>query len=196
MLTRKWFAYAALLFVAAGLLLGWSSKNSHVQGEEQPARKLPAIMLLDVVINQPEGTRGYRKPYVAIWIADKDNFPVRTLSLWVQSTGPGPRWIPNLRKWHQDDLLRQAVGGKNLVDGMSGATRTSGSYKVGWDGLDDDGKPLPLGEYTLNIEAVREHGTYQLSNAKFQHGTKPFKRTVPGKVEIKSVNIDYRGAGK
>ena len=31
-----------------------------------------------------------RRPYVAVWIEDKDRFPVRTLALWFQKA----RWLP------------------------------------------------------------------------------------------------------
>lgn len=168
---------------------------AEIRAEDAKANK-PVVMLLDVSVNRPDSSRGYRKPYVAIWISDKDNYPVRTLALWVQTTGPGPSWIPTLKQWHQNDLFRQTVEGTDLVDGVSGATRTSGDYKVGWDGLDNDKQPLPPGEYTLYVEAAREHGTYQLSKATFTHGTGKFTKNIEGNTEIKSVEIDYRGTGK
>lgn len=40
---------------------------------------------VDFTIHDPGSGGRYRRPYVAVWIEDKDGFPVRTLVL-------GPNW--------------------------------------------------------------------------------------------------------
>lgn len=153
-----------------------------------------AAMVLEINVARPDGGRGgYRRPYVAVWLIDKDGFPVRTIALWVQKTPPGPRWIPDLRQWSRDDRLRQLVDDKNLVDAISGPTRTSGRYKVLWDGSDDQGDPLPPGSYTLQIEAAREHGTYQIIREKLELDRNPITKTLKGNTEIDSVELKFRG---
>ena len=60
-------------------------------------------MGIDFEINPPDGFR-YRPPYVAVWLEDQNGSPVRTLSLWVENSGRGSRWIPDLRRWYRDGL--------------------------------------------------------------------------------------------
>ncbi|MCA9048044.1 MAG: DUF2271 domain-containing protein [Planctomycetaceae bacterium] len=153
-----------------------------------------ASMVMEISINRPQNAgRGYRRPYVAAWLADKDGFPVRTLLLWVQTSGPGPRWIPDLRQWYRDDRFRRLADDTNLVDAVSSPTRNVGTYKVAWDGNDDHGKPLPAGKYTLFVEAAREHGTYQLIRKPLDLQAAAFEEDLAGNVEIRSVRISFRG---
>ncbi len=52
-----------------------------------------------------------------------------------------------------------------LTDGSGRVVRSlhlgarSGTYTVSWDGLDDQGSPLPSGEYVLSVAATRKDGT-------------------------------------
>ena len=86
---------------------------------------------------------------------------MRTLTLWVQSTKHGSRWIPDLKHWYRSDQARRRVEDTDLVATIARPTRAPGKYDIIWDGKDDQGKPVGAGEYTLYIEAAREHGTYQ-----------------------------------
>jgi FAD:protein FMN transferase len=151
-------------------------------------------VVVNFEINGPEGAnmRRYRRPYVAVWVENKDGFPVRTLSLWVQNTGKGPRWIPDLRGWYRSDKARRMMDESDLVVTVSRATRQPGKYSVNWDGTDDHGKPLESGEYTIFIEAAREHGTYQSIRKQVTLSDKPFVEELKGNVEIKSASIEYR----
>ena len=67
-----------------------------------------------------------------------------------------------------------------------------GKYKVIWDGKDDRGKLLPSGEYTISIDAAREHGTYQSIRQQVILSDKPFTEELKGNVEIRSASIEYR----
>ncbi len=119
-----------------------SDSKSDAKDEEKP---VDARMELEITINRPEGSsRGYRRPYVAAWLTDKDGVPVRTLVLWVQKSQPGPRWIPDLRQWNREDRLRKLVDDRDLVDAVASPTRNAGEYKVIWDGKDDQGQSCLL----------------------------------------------------
>jgi thiamine biosynthesis lipoprotein ApbE len=143
-------------------------------------------------INGPEGnSRRYRRPFVAVWIEDKDRLSVRTLALWLMARQPGPRWHPDLRRWYRADQARRLTDPTNLIDTISRATRQPGKYTVAWDGRDDRGKPLGPGTYAVCIEAAREHGTYQLIRKEITVGDKPFAEDLTGNVEIKSASIEY-----
>jgi FAD:protein FMN transferase len=149
-------------------------------------------MVIEFEIKKAENAGRYRRPYVAIWIEDKDGFPVKTLLLFLMKNQPGPRWHRDLRRWYANDQMRLLVDKADIIDAVSKPTRNPGKYKVEWDGLDDAGKPLKDGEYTLFIEAAREHGTYQLMKHKFDVGGKPFEETLKGNAEISSASLKYK----
>ncbi len=52
---------------------------------------------------------------------------------------------------------------------------------------------MPVGTYTLNVEAAREHGTYQIIKHKLELGKDAFEKSLDGNVEIKAVKVNYRG---
>ncbi len=151
-------------------------------------------LLVNFEINQPDAKeRRYRRPYVAIWVEDKDGNTIRNLILFVSLGGSGPeRWLPDLKRWYRDEKNRSTMDKKNMVFAIAQATRPPGKYKVIWDGKDDQGKPVPSGEYTLFIETAREHGTYQSIRKNLTIGNELFTQELKGNVEIKSASIDYR----
>ncbi len=151
-------------------------------------------LVVNFEINRPEAETGrYRRPYVAVWVEDKDRNLVRTVSLWVSMGGAGPfQWMPDLKRWYGADDDRKRRGGKDLFFTIARPTRQPGKHRVIWDGKDDDKKWLPAGEYTIWIEAVREHGTYQDIRKKVTLADKPFTEELKGNVEIRSASIEYR----
>lgn len=148
-------------------------------------------LAVDFTINEPEGGR-YHRPFVAVWIEDADTAAVRTLSIWVQKTGKGPRWHKDLKRWFRDEKERRVINGGDLIKSVSGATRPPGTYSLVWDGRDDDGKLVEQGNYILCIEAAREHGTYQLIKSELNIGSSPFSKSLGGNVEIKGASVAYR----
>ena len=73
-------------------------------------------LVVDFEINQPEGQgRRYRRPYVAIWVENKEGFPIRNLTLWVSMGGAGPfQWLPDLKRWYRADQARKQAEKKDL----------------------------------------------------------------------------------
>lgn len=134
---------------------------------------------------------GARRPYVAVWIEDKDKYPVRTLALWLEKT----RWLPDLRAWSRSDRLRSLAEGTNILASVSSATRAPGRYTLTWDGKDQQGKPVKPGVYTVLVEAAREHGTYQVVRQDMDFSGVPKHVDLPGGLEIASVALDYNKAG-
>ncbi len=152
-------------------------------------------MVVELKLRAPDGdARRYRKPYVAVWIKDREGYPVRTLSVWVQKTQPGPRWYPDLRSWYRDEKILEMFENKSRIDAISGPTRAAGTYKVGWDGLDDQGQPVKPGKYTLLIESAREHGPYSLVKEALELGDQPLSKKVDGNGDIES--LEYKFTGK
>ena len=152
-------------------------------------------LAVDFEINQPDDGGRYHRPYVAVWIEDEAGNAVRTLSLWVQTTRRGPRWIPDLKRWYRKETARRESKGGDLVETISVATRQPGKYSLIWNGRNDDGKTVGQGNYSVCIEAAREHGTYQLMREAVTIGSKPFQKDLGGNVEIKSARASYRKKG-
>ena len=150
-------------------------------------------LAVDFEINHPDVDGGrYRRPYVAVWVENKEGAVVRNVSLWVSMGGPGPwDWLKDLKRWHLSDQARKRTDKRDMVLTMSRPTRPPGKYTVVWDGKDDFGKPLPRGEYTISIDAAREHGTYQSIQKRVTIGDTPFSFDLPGNIEIKSASLDY-----
>lgn len=180
-----------LLGQMATLAVSLTGLSALAQVKAAPSWKSGYEVAIDFEINQPEGGR-YHRPYVAVWIEDADGKAVRSLSLWVQTSGRGPRWIPDLKRWYRKELARRKSDGGDLVDVLSGATRKPGKYSLIWNGRNDDGEQLPSGNYSVCIEAAREHGTYQLIRDDFNFGAQTFQKSLPGNIEIKEASVEYR----
>ena len=167
---------------------------------DAPAKAAPAgpnswpdnfELVANFELNQPASGR-FARPYVALWVEDKDGFPVRTLLLWLMQGRGGQRWLPDLRRWYKSDQMRGVVDSADLASTVSSATRQPGKYSAVWDGSDDHKKPVKPGTYTVYLEAVREHGTYQLMKKEITIGTQPFREELPGNVEVKAASLEYR----
>ncbi len=104
-------------------------------------------------------TSQYHRPYVAVWVEDAQQQPVRLIALWVEK----PDWLKDLRRFWRK------IGRSNtaLVDAVSGATQKPGHYTLQWDGKDDNHQPLAPGQYTLFVEAAREQGGRSLVKHEF-----------------------------
>jgi FAD:protein FMN transferase len=133
----------------------------------------------------------YRRPYVAVWIEDKQGSPVRTLELWYQQ-GRGVRWLRHLTAWMRGEQLRKLADGGDLSVTASSPTRNPGRYTVVWDGKDDQKKPVSQGEYAISIEVSQEHGPYQLLRKSIPLTNKSLKADLGANVQIKSASIELR----
>lgn len=132
------------------------------------------------------------RPYVAVWIEDKDGRAIRTLSVWMQTGRKGQKYVRDLRRWFRADQDRVAAGGSDLIPTVSSATREAGKYSFIWNGRDDNNKPVEQGEYVVNIEVAREHGTYQLMRKTVVLAAKPLKLPLEANVEVKGASVEYR----
>jgi len=128
-----------------------------------------------------------KRPYVAVWVEDADHAPVRTIGLWHERD----RYLPELKSWYLK-YRGQYETDKSFLGSVSSATRPAGKYTLKWDGKDDKGNYVKPGVYTIKIEAVREHGTYQLIRQPLDCNSTPQKIDLPANVEISSASLDYR----
>lgn len=132
--------------------------------------------------------RAFRSPYVAIWISDAEDQPIRTLML-----------IGSIKEWQEDNYIWWGLNRSNtqkMLDGRSMSTRGSGTYKVYWDGSNDDGLQMPAGKYIVHVETSRERGKHthrtldlDLSNPK------QFETELPVDVDGGSLQVEFRKFG-
>ncbi len=127
-----------------------------------------------------------RRPFVAIWITDKDKNTVRNLAVWYNKE----RWLHELRAWYSTNGSKFS-GDLSPMSPISSATRSAGKYSIKWDGKDDKGTIVKAGKYTINIEAVREHGGYDLINQEINISGKAQQASQKGKAELGEVSFDY-----
>ena len=148
---------------------------------------------LDVTIELSliEGFRVHR-PYVAVWIENENHAPVRTITLWFGKY----KYLNELRAWSRIESQRSTSEDTHVMNSVSSATRPPGKYSFKWDGKDDFGNPVKAGKYTVMIEAVREHGSYQLMHQDMDFNGSPKQVQLPGGVEIASATLDYRKTGQ
>jgi thiamine biosynthesis lipoprotein len=132
---------------------------------------------------------GYRvhRPYVAVWIEDEEHVPVRTIALWFGKY----KYLNELRSWTREESLRSVSEDTHVMNSVSSATRPPGRYTFKWDGKDDFGNVIKAGKYVVMIEAVREHGSYQLLHQEMDFNGSPKQVQLPGGVEIASATLDY-----
>ena len=139
--------------------------------------------------------RRYRRPYVAVWVEDKDGFTARTLALWLQTKQPGPRWHPDLKRWYRDDQVRRLADDTDLIDTISRATRRPASTRS--PGTARTTTASRSGRARTR-SASRPHASTGHTRSfarKSRSPTKPFAEELKGNVEIKSASIDYRQKG-
>lgn len=128
-----------------------------------------------------------RRPFAAVWVVDEDNKPVRTVAVWYNKD----RWLHELRVWYSTNKA-SFTGEAGSMSTISSATRSAGKYALKWDGKDDKGNYVKPGKYTINIEVVREHGTYQLMSGEINCAKKAQQVSLTGNAEVAGASLEYR----
>jgi hypothetical protein len=153
-------------------------------GPEQEASGTSGMELtINVEIARIEGRA--KRPYLAVWVEDKDHFPVRDIALWRGER----KYINEMRAWYRGEQMRSLAEGA-LPKTVTSATRPPGKYSFKWDGLDNAGKPVKPGKYAVLIEATREHGTDQTIHQEIDWSGAPKQVTLPGGIEIAGASLD------
>lgn len=125
----------------------------------------------------------YHRPYVAIWLETPKRKGVHTIAVWYEKDD----WLKDLRQWWRKLGRKDAAA----YDATSGATRKPGSYKVHWNGLDQNQQPITAGEYFLNLEASREAGGRDFVRQKIRWGEpgEPQQFELQGDLELGNIQI-------
>ena len=125
----------------------------------------------------------FRPPYMAMWITDKQNRPIRTLVL-----------VGEEADWHRDNFVWWSLyrnQAPRLVELRSTGTALSGRYPTFWPGYDDAFKFHGLGEYILHIETSRERGQHTSRTIPVTLGQTAFQAELPETPEGGGVTLVY-----
>ena len=128
----------------------------------------------------------YHRPYVAMWLERADQSVATNLAVLYdvkKKDNGGAKYLKDLRTW-----WRKAGRELDLpIDGVSGATRTSGEQTLNFGPARNGIDKLPAGDYKLVIEAAREAGGRELVRL-------PFTLPLKGKQTISARGKEELGA--
>ena len=136
---------------------------------------------LEVSFQLPQfDVENYNKPYVAIWAESKEQN--KTLLLWHLKRSKNDKWLSDIRRWWRK------IGryGEAEIDGVTGATKGPGDYKVKLNSGD-------LSQFKLLFEVVREDGGRSLIKQSVDTSKGPHSLSVSGKQEIGDITIKVTG---
>lgn len=106
-------------------------------------------------------TAEYHRPYVAIWLQDVARKDIRDIAVWHErdkAGGEGKKWLKDLRQWWRLSGRAQ----DEPADGVSGATRATGTHTVRVPADSAALADLAPGNYQVVVEAAREKGGHEL----------------------------------
>jgi thiamine biosynthesis lipoprotein ApbE len=126
--------------------------------------------------------RSTKRPYVAVWVEDSSGRLVCSLALW----GNKSKYYPDLSTaWN---LTR---GDQKPFHSVTRATRPAGRYELIWNGVDNQGKPVPLGTYRITVETNQERGTYAKESGTIVIGESPGSVRLPATTNFDEVLVTY-----
>jgi len=131
------------------------------------------------------GRGGFGLPpqFVAVWVENPEGKLVRVLAFWANNK---TRYYNELSNFF--NLMGRNV---NEMSSLARTTRRAGSYSLLWDGLDDNHKPVPAGEYKIVIETNQEHGTYGKQSGLIACASTPSTLSLGATANFEPVMIQY-----
>src|SRR5262249_23622180 len=99
----------------------------------------------------------------------------------------------NKSKYYPDlsSIWTLMKGNQKELRAVSRATRPAGKYELGWDGLDNERKPVPLGQYRIIVDANQEHGTYSCQARTITLTDHATSISLPATTNFDAVLIQY-----
>jgi thiamine biosynthesis lipoprotein len=153
--------------------------------ERRFAQQAPAATLwpagYQVTVGLPLTARG-KRPYTAVWVEDSSGKLVRGLALWANKS----KYYPDL-----STLWNHLHGNFDQLRSVTRATRGPGKYDLVWDGLDNNRRPVPPGQYRITVETNQEHGTYAKQSGTIDIGANPTSITLPATGNFDAVVVKY-----
>lgn len=196
-LAESWPGAEARIAAADGRVMrtgGWAEMASEpapaldAMACQSPSGRWMADWAVQIVYEAPDRAvsrreADFRTPYMAMWITDKNNNPIRTLVL----VGTRPEWHEDNYIWY--NMYRDKA--ENLIRLRSSATQLSGAYPTYWPGYNDDWQFVGQGEYVLHIETSRERGRHTYRTMPLSLGPDRFSTSMPKTEEGGGFRLTY-----
>jgi hypothetical protein len=77
------------------------------------------------------------------------------------------------------------------IQSVAHATQRAGKYPLSWDGTDQKGNGVPLGQYKIWVEVSAEHGPYGVKFASIVLGKDPAQAKISASSAFNDVSITY-----
>jgi hypothetical protein len=123
------------------------------------------------------------RSYAAFWVEDMSGRLVRAITLW----GNKLEYHPEMTGY-----WKITGGDKAIQYRVTRATRAPGSYRVVWNGMDEQNKPVPRGTYRIVIETNRWRGDQARAVGTIVCEGEPMTVTLPDRsVNYESIRIAY-----
>jgi hypothetical protein len=125
------------------------------------------------------------KNIVAVWIQDSSNNFVKTLLAYAKARKQ------YLTAWK---AITTAAGSQyNIVDAISGATRTSHATRsCNWNGTNVNNQVVPDGTYTIKMEITDQNGTGRSGTFTFVKGPNPQTITPANIPSFSNISINWQ----
>lgn len=158
------------------------AKSSPPKGQPWPA---DWVLSVDYTAPPRQSSRSadFRSPYMAMWITDANNKPVRTVLM-----------VGRELDWQRDNFVWWGMNRartQQLVQMRSLPTSSSGRYQMYWPGTDDDQKPVPVGKYILHLETSQERGKHSYRSLPLELGRDSFRTELPQLEGAGGIGIYY-----
>jgi thiamine biosynthesis lipoprotein ApbE len=161
---------------------GFARRERVIRARQSAPSNWPAGFEVAIALTLTTPDPRLDRSYVAFWVEDLSGKLVRAIVLW-----------GNKAQYHPDMTAFWKItgGDKDLLYKLTRATRAPGSYRVVWNGLDDDGKPVPRGNYRVVVETNRYRGDYAKASGTIACESEPATITLAGSVNYDTIKIQY-----
>jgi FAD:protein FMN transferase len=128
--------------------------------------------------------KSWWRPPLAIWVENDRGQAVVSLAAWGKT-----KYLMLLKDW-----WKAFARDEKSVEAISRATRAAGTYRLTWNGLDQNGAPVPQGRYTLRAQITPDGKKVFQFSKEIQCGTGPARTEIQGSAESKldSLLIEYQ----
>jgi thiamine biosynthesis lipoprotein len=162
---------------------GFAQRERFIPIQQPAATSWPAGFEVGISVTLTTPDPRLDRSYVAFWVEDLSGKLVRAIVLW------GTK-----QQYHEDmtGYWKITAADKAIQYRVTRATRAPGNYRVVWNGMDEQNKPVPKGTYRIVVETNRWRGVYAKASATIACENEPVSLTLPDRsVNYEGIKITY-----